>query len=432
MTTNGKLSTAFSAMALVLLATGVTAILLIGKSEPLLRQTLLSNQKLGHVTQAIAAMREHPEQVPQGEAWINDLGKLWTESAAESRLLAEAKALLLQDRNTTRAVQKLDQLQRQHQEAAVEATQQMATLRDLAVLATVAAIVLSVVLVVLLMFLTRVWLVHPFQALRAACLDAASGQSSATLHRELPTEFADAGKALQQLVADHRAAKERAEHAERLASVGEACSHVTNTLRQALHSISTVAQYEGNAERVDPNAKAAFQYIIATINKLEAWVRNLHLVVSPHRLQTAPQPVEPILRDVLSLLQPNLRDHAVEMTLEPDDSLPDVRLDRSRFEQALLAVLSNAIEASPPGGRVTVRTRNEADKQTIIQIEDQGSGMSDTTRERAFDPFFTTKRENVGLGLTMANNVVTQHGGKIALTRGVTGGTCVTIELPAA
>ena len=55
MTTNGKLSTAFSAMALVLLATGVTAILLIGKSEPLLRQTLLSNQKLGHVTQAIGA-----------------------------------------------------------------------------------------------------------------------------------------------------------------------------------------------------------------------------------------------------------------------------------------------------------------------------------------------------------------------------------------
>jgi signal transduction histidine kinase len=308
----------------------------------------------------------------------------------------------------------------------------MAALRDLAVRATVAVMVLSVVLVVLLMFLTRVWLVHPFQTLRSACVDAARGQASTTLHRELPAEFADTGKALQQLVADYRAAKERAEHAERLASVGTACSHVTNNVRQALHSIATVAHYEGESPKVDPNAKAAFQYIIATINKLEAWVRNLHLVVGPHGLQTAPQPVEPILHDVLSLLQPNLRDHAVEMALEPDDSLPDVRLDRNRFEQVLLAVLGNAIDASPPGGCVTVRTRNDDDKQTIIQVEDQGSGMTDATRERAFDPFFTTKRENVGLGLTMANTVVTQHGGTVTLTPGATGGTCVTITLPAA
>lgn len=432
MTANKKLSVAFSALAVVLLATGVTAFLLIGKSEPLLSKSVLMNQNLSHVTQAIHALREHPEQVPQSAAWIDDLSKLWTESTAERKLLTEARALLVQDQNATRAVAKLDQLQRQYQAGAVDAVQQLVAMREVAVMATIAAMAMSVVLLVFLMFLARTWLVDPLRDLHAACLEAAAGQSNSTLGQNLPPEFADAGKALQQLVAEQRAAQERANHVERLASVGEACSHVTNSVRQALHSISTVAKYEGEAAKVDPNAKAAFQYIVGTINKLEAWVRNLHLVVGPHGLQTAPQAVEPVLRDVLSLLQPNLRDHAVEMTLVPGESLPDVRLDRSRFEQALLAVLGNAIEASPPGGCVTIRTRNAADKQAIIEIEDQGAGMSDVTRERAFTPFFTTKRENVGLGLTMARNVVRQHGGQIALTRGATGGTCVSIELPAA
>jgi signal transduction histidine kinase len=432
MTANQKLSTVFSIMAAMLLLAVVTAIWLIGRSEPLLKNTLSLNQKLVHVTQALQSLREHPQEVAQNEAWLNDLAKLWQDSPAEKRLLEEARGLLLQDRNAVRAAAKLDQLQREYQAAAADSAEKLAALRDVAVITTVAVIASSVVLVVLLMFLTRVWLVYPLRDLRTVCLDAAAGHPNSTASAALPPEFADVDKAVQQMHADLRVARERAEHAGRLATVGEACTHVTNSLRQALHSVATVAQYEGEAERVDPNAKAAFQYIVATINKLEARVRNLHLVVAPNNAQTAPQQVELILHDVVSLLQPDLRDHAVEVTLEPADSLPEVRIDRPRVEQALLAVLTNAIEASPPGGRVTVRTRNESDRAVTIQIEDQGPGMSQTTRERAFSPFFTTKRENVGLGLSMAYKVVTQHGGKITLEAVPSGGTRVSIELPAA
>ena len=424
MTANSKLSIAFSALAAVFLAAGVAAIYLIGQSEPRLREVTLANQRLVHLSQAIQSLREHPDDLAEHSAWLTDLAKLWTDSTA----ITEAQELLAGDHNAARAVGRLEALQRQYQATAADASQRLVALRDLAVITTTAAIAAAVGLIVMLMFLTRVWLVYPLRDLRAACLAAATGQPTPVRHPDL----ADAGQALQQLVSDSRVHKERAEHAERLASVGEACSHVTNSLHQALRSVATIARYEGEAEHVDPNAKAAFQYIIATVNKLDAWVRNLHLTIGAHRLQAASQPIEPILRDVLSLLQPNLRDNAVAITLLPAESLPNVSLDRPRFEQALLAVLGNAIEASPPSGTVTVRTRNHEDHAVIIEIEDQGAGMSEATRERAFDPFFTTKRDNVGLGLTMAYRVITQHGGQLTLAPGAKGGTRVSIQLPAA
>ena len=97
-----------------------------------------------------------------------------------------------------------------------------------------------------------------------------------------------------------------------------------------------------------------------------------------------------------------------------------------------MAVITNAIEASPQGGCIRICTRPGTKGQAVVQIEDEGDGMSEDIKQRAFDAFYTTKPHSTGLGLTVAHVVVTRHGGNIMIETPPDHGTRVTIELPAA
>jgi signal transduction histidine kinase len=375
-------------------------------------------------------LRAHPDAAPQNKAWLDDLAKSWTFSDTGKRLVAEARALLDQAGGTAQAIDKLEELERLYVAETITDQQRLSTLHEAAVLGTIAALVCAVALLVLLMFLTRRWLLNPLLELRERCLRLAAGQLTGPIKVPLTGELAGAGTALTQVAAALRESEERVSQAERLASIGEVCSHVTNNIRRALQSILNIAQHGARQEQADPESKVAFQSIITTANKLESWVRDLHVTASSRELQTAPQALEPLLHNVLSLLDPNMRERQARVELQPGEALPNVTLDRGLIEQALVAVLDNALDASPPGGSITMRTLTEGEECVVIQVDDQGSGLSAVAQQRAFDPFYTTKPQSAGLGLTMARQVIARHGGAITLGPGPQGGTRVTIKLP--
>jgi two-component system sensor histidine kinase AtoS len=100
-----------------------------------------------------------------------------------------------------------------------------------------------------------------------------------------------------------------------------------------------------------------------------------------------------------------------------------------------MVLMTNALEATPPGGTVTIRTSSGNDHHAMgvqIMIEDQGEGIPEENRARAFEPFFTTKPHGTGIGLPLAKKFVEINGGKIALMTGAGPGTKVEISLPAA
>jgi signal transduction histidine kinase len=104
-------------------------------------------------------------------------------------------------------------------------------------------------------------------------------------------------------------------------------------------------------------------------------------------------------------------------------------VDRIKLKQALLNLLTNAVEASPANGRADLELHEEG-AYVQIRVIDQGAGVPDSDRERIFSPFFSTKAPGTGLGLTFAQKIVALHGGTVSVNNNPQGGANFVIELP--
>jgi two-component system sensor histidine kinase FlrB len=105
--------------------------------------------------------------------------------------------------------------------------------------------------------------------------------------------------------------------------------------------------------------------------------------------------------------------------------------DRVRLGQALANVLQNAIHASPEGGTVRVVVREEG-REVIWEVSDEGPGFSAEAQGRWHEPFYSGKEGGMGLGLTVAGEVMVAHGGCVAAGPRPGGGAVVTLRMPAA
>jgi signal transduction histidine kinase len=108
-------------------------------------------------------------------------------------------------------------------------------------------------------------------------------------------------------------------------------------------------------------------------------------------------------------------------------------MDRDLVAGALENLLQNAFEAAPGAATITVRTeltRMHKGHGIMLSVEDNGSGMSARTRERALDDFYTTKATGSGLGLAFVRRVAEAHGGEVSLVSKEGLGTTVRLVLP--
>ena len=136
------------------------------------------------------------------------------------------------------------------------------------------------------------------------------------------------------------------------------------------------------------------------------------------------------LRSVVEFAGILFKEHDTEFTARYGE-LPPVTCFPGQLNQAVMNILTNAILACAPGGRVGLSTRLDGD-EALITIVDSGPGVPEGLAERIFDPFFTTRPvgEGTGLGLSIALTVVTAHKGRIAVDNASGGGAAFTIHLP--
>jgi len=104
-------------------------------------------------------------------------------------------------------------------------------------------------------------------------------------------------------------------------------------------------------------------------------------------------------------------------------------VDGKKLRQVIGNLLTNAVEASAPGGVVQVRV-HETGGEREIEVLDSGPGVPPEARARLFEPFFTTKAEGTGLGLAICRAIVEAHGGRISLENRGEGGARAAIRLP--
>jgi two-component system sensor histidine kinase AtoS len=279
----------------------------------------------------------------------------------------------------------------------------------------------------------RVWLVRPLQALGRATGVIATGDLGHRIPVTSRDEFGALAESINTMAASLAENQRRLLAAERFAMIGEMSAYVAHNIRNPLASIRTTAQAELLGPAGDEGLRASFRDIVTATDRLESWVSDLLRFASPVALDRSVESLNALVERCTDLARPQLahKGIGVELALAPD--LAPVALDRNKIEQVFSVVLGNAMDASPAGSTIrivsAVRQPNHV-PLACVRVEDSGPGIPPERQARLFTLFATSKKSGTGLGLALAQKIVTAHDGTITVTSSEGAGTAVEISLP--
>jgi signal transduction histidine kinase len=212
---------------------------------------------------------------------------------------------------------------------------------------------------------------------------------------------------------------------------------VSHELRTPLTSIMMAAEMLLEEEETrDPESARGklVRNIVKGASRMSSLVADLVAVTREDefqpRLELEPNSLDDTIANAVAIVQPLLaaKRQTLEVRLDPSAGL--VRIDRLRFEQVLINLLSNAQRYSPPGGHVTVSTERRGSNEILIAVEDSGSGVNKTDAEKIFEPFYRGDRSGLGLGLAIAKSIVELHNGRIWVEPGSMRGSRFCVAVP--
>jgi two-component system, NtrC family, sensor histidine kinase HydH len=227
---------------------------------------------------------------------------------------------------------------------------------------------------------------------------------------------------------------------QRMAAVGEIAAAVAHGIGNPLSSIRAAAQVakldydECEGRDLQQKTLTTLDEIIQQVDRVQKRMRGLLNFAKPMEPRQTPVEINSLLSDIVDVLRPRFGEAGVSLQLDLEKSLPKAQLDANHVEQIFMGLITNALEATPKGGRVTIRTNtfkgNGPTTSINISIEDTGEGIPVDSRERVFDPFFTTKPDGTGIGLPLAKKFVERNGGKIIVSDGTSGGAKFDVMFP--
>jgi two-component system sensor kinase FixL len=234
-----------------------------------------------------------------------------------------------------------------------------------------------------------------------------------------------------------RVAQEDADRNLRLAWLGELAGSIVHEVNQPLGAIVASAEAAMRwLDRDTPDLGAARQSIARIRETAEAAGRT----VASMKTLSAQVPMEPVERslsalasEALEMSTPLITRGQVTLDLQFDPDYPIVRCEPGQILQVLLNLIRNAVdslrELDERDRRLTVRTFARGD-QVVIEIEDNGAGLTAETAERIFNPLFTTKADGMGLGLSICRRIVDAHDGAISVRSTPGRGATFIVALP--
>ena len=140
-----------------------------------------------------------------------------------------------------------------------------------------------------------------------------------------------------------------------------------------------------------------------------------------------------VVRSTVALLRVQNRFSKYELLETIADDLPETEGDRERIRQVVVNLLTNAIEAMPEGGTVSVSLKwDKENAESVLNVSDNGTGIPLEIQDKIFQPFFTTKIEDrgTGLGLSIVHNIVSEHKGSVEVESSPVVGSSFTVRLP--
>jgi len=202
---------------------------------------------------------------------------------------------------------------------------------------------------------------------------------------------------------------------------------LAHELKNPLASIKGLAQLSVADAEGQPSQRR-FEVLLTAVDHMQDVLDEYLSFARPiGALELADVDVDALLEDARELVSTSAVAHGVEV--EHDGGAGRVRADRRRVLEAVLNVLTNAIEASPSGGVVRVSAQREQ-ANVLIRVADRGPGLSAAMQAKIGTPYFTTKAEGTGLGVVIATAAMREHGGELRFSDNDGRGTIATLRLP--
>lgn len=215
---------------------------------------------------------------------------------------------------------------------------------------------------------------------------------------------------------------------EKMASLGKLSAVVAHEVRNPLTAIKMRTQVLKGEVRDAPHWKEDLEVIDEEIVRLERIVDDFMSLAKPLKSNLSTENINSIIDNTVALLHPRIQNQGVEVIKRMGQPVK-IKVDREKIKQVILNILMNALEAMPDGGRLEISTALNRDC-VMIRIQDTGIGITEKNKGRLFEPFFTTKKEGFGLGLSIVQNIIKMHKGRIKLASEPHKGTTCTINLP--
>jgi signal transduction histidine kinase len=226
------------------------------------------------------------------------------------------------------------------------------------------------------------------------------------------------------------AIEEQLRRSERLSTMGEFAAVLAHEIRNPLGSIRGTAEILKDDYKPGDPKHEFIEIQIRETERLNRVVEEFLHMVRPQPSDMQPCTVQEELETIVTLLSNDARKRQVELVLEPQPQPVIIRADGEKLRQAFLNIVLNALQATPPDGRVVISASVNDKGACEITFRDTGPGIDADDLNRIFEPFFTTKQDGTGLGLAISKKIVESHNGLLQVESSPGKGTTVRISLP--
>jgi signal transduction histidine kinase len=231
---------------------------------------------------------------------------------------------------------------------------------------------------------------------------------------------------------------QRRERANRLMSVDAATAAIAHEIKQPLGAMSLNCETALECLKRTPldleELRSCLTDAIDDSNRANEVVAGVRALFKTTARQRTMIDVNRLVREVLRMVENDLRVHGVSVSTEFQADVPQVRADPIQLQQVILNLVKNAIDAIAIGpttiNAIRLITTYDGKAVVSLSVQDTGPGIATENETQIFDPFFSTKASGMGLGLSISQRIIEDHGGSLRLTETSSKGCIFEITLP--
>jgi two-component system NtrC family sensor kinase len=235
-------------------------------------------------------------------------------------------------------------------------------------------------------------------------------------------------------ITDWVEAREAVAQNEKLAAIGRLAAGIMHEINNPLATIAACAESLALTEMPREGEPQFIRIIESEVGRCKRIVDGLLDFSRPRPRERQLLDVNGVVERALFLMNHHARFKQLSVERSLADVLPMVHASAEQLIQVLIALLTNAADAMPQYGRVRIRTLAESSRgSVVIEVQDEGTGMSRAQMARIFEPFYSTKEQGrgTGLGLAICHGIIADHGGRIDVTSEEGQGSTFRVVLPA-